>query len=160
MCDKTIKILLSHLSNSSSHTQYCHPQCFTTHNIWESICQIHIHTLSHTHTHRTHPYCLILIHIEVIHIVSYSYTHKTWNRTHCLMHTHITYQDLRISRRHVTIGVMSTTIWSIVEEPLDKWVSRPALLFIRCSHSGRWSVILQMDLIDQGVRDIFLIILI
>jgi hypothetical protein len=38
--------------------------------------------------------------------------------------------------------------------------SLTALLFTRCSHCGRWSVILYIDLIDQGIIDDFLIILI
>jgi hypothetical protein len=76
-----------------------------------------------------------------------------------LSHTHNSYQDLRIWWRHEIVRVMSTTVRSDIEEPLDKWVPRPALLSTRCSHSGQWSVILQMDVVDQGIRDDFFFII-
>jgi hypothetical protein len=94
-----------------------------SHNMRIHMSNTHSHcrsTLSHTHTHRSHSYCLILIHIEVIHIVSYSHTYKTWNWTHCLIHTHKSYEELHISRRREIVRVVFTTVRSVVEKPWDK----------------------------------------
>jgi hypothetical protein len=117
--------------------------------------------------HKHTPY----VRIEVIHIVDKhshifsihmtSHPHRLIEVIHCLILIHIydmkpnSYQDLHILRRHRIVRVMSTTVRSIVEESLDKWVPRPTLLFTRCSHSGWWSAILHIDLIDQGIRDGF-----
>jgi hypothetical protein len=37
-------IQLSQIANLSPHTQYYYPHCLTTYTIWETTCQIDIHT--------------------------------------------------------------------------------------------------------------------
>jgi hypothetical protein len=118
------------------------------HNMRIHMSNKHSHTFRyiwqvHTSSNRNHPHCLILTHIQYM-------------KSNTISHTHKSYQDLHISRRRMIVRVMSTTVWSVVEELLNKWVPWPALLFTRCSHSGRWSVILQTDLIEQDIRDDFL----
>jgi hypothetical protein len=128
----------------------------TTYVILSFTLSHHIHNIGiymsnkHSHTlliHMTNTHSLI----KSIHIVSYTY--KTWNRTHWNIES--SYQDLHIWRRHEIVQVMFTIVRSDVEESLNKWVPWSAPLFTRCSHSGRWSLILQLDVIIPVIRNGF-----
>jgi hypothetical protein len=127
-------IYSSHIANSSPHTHY-HPYCPTnihhvihivsqTYTIWESTCQINIHT----------------------HIFD------TYDKyTHCLIH-------IKATKTYASHG--GTRLFELC--PLlsgvslnSPWTNEfPDLL--SCSHNwAQMSVMLQMDLIDQGIRDGF-----
>jgi hypothetical protein len=137
MCHNTKNHAHTYIANSS--------------HIYSKFIHHHIHIIIHFVLNIHHPHCLS----QTYNISStLSHKHTPYDKyTHCLIHI----QATRLTHLTETWDCSSYVHyrpechWRV----LEKWVLRPTLLFTRCSHSGWWSMILHIDLIDQGIRDNF-----